>query len=187
MTKRRRTQVLLALLSSIAGGAIGSYPFLTSKNLGKPLGRNVPVEPPNEANRVSHRLGFSLVYPPNWEILVTEDQPDPSINGPPSINGFPRTLIPSRISGIYVARLGKQRPDVSADRRTEFQGEPAYEHVSGRPGNWDDPPQFNYAIAFQRNGTWYRLLYGIGQERDTLPATVKPYFETFKAESRTAE
>lgn len=137
MRAGRQRPILLALLF-VVGSAIGWFlPNLTSNNSGKPLGRSIPTEPPNEVNRISHRLGFSLVYPPNWAILVTDGPLDPSING------YPRSLIPSRRSGIInIARLSNREPDLSGLRLIEFQGEPACEHISRRPGNWNDPPQF---------------------------------------------
>jgi hypothetical protein len=84
--------VCIAIL--VPAGAFFLYPIVTSENFGKPLGRAVPTEPPDEANRVHHPQGFSLIYPPNWEVRAEDS---------PIIHGYPRSLLPTRASAVIAA------------------------------------------------------------------------------------
>jgi hypothetical protein len=154
------------------------FPIVTSENFGKPLGRAVPTEPPDEANRVHHPQGFSLVFPPNWEIRAEDS---------PIIHGYPRSLIPSRASTVIAAsKSGRvEPPDMTDFHPTSFQGQLAYERMSYRPGTWDDPPQFTYIMFFVRDACRYELVYSRGADPPLLPEMIRRYFATFQVE-RTA-
>lgn len=167
---------LASLAISLSLCAYLLHPYYLSENFGKPLGQDIPTEPPDEANRVMHPLGFSIVYPPNWVVRI-------QVEDDKSIVGEARKVLPSRRSGrIYVRRLGNIAPEISGCRPTEFQGQPAYEESSRRVGNWEDPPQFNHHMFFRRRGDWYQLSYMIGAEPPALPEMIRRFFETFRAE-----
>jgi hypothetical protein len=177
--RRRRIEFLVIAVCVLLVPIICiSWLFITSENFGKPLGRDLPDEPPVEANRVVHPQGFSLVYPPNWDVSVSDVVDN-------SINGYPRSLLPRRHSGvIYVERIEKKMPGGLSDRRLiKFQGRTAYEQISLERGDWERPPYFGYNIIFYRNGDWYRIVYTIWQDRATLPAMILRYLETFRIES----
>ncbi|MHC5540983.1 hypothetical protein ACYOEI_22400 [Singulisphaera rosea] len=169
-----RRELLVCLAITLCLCAYLFHPFYLSENFGKPLGQDTPTEPPDEANRLVHPLGFSIVYPPNWVPRIqVEDK---------SIVGEPRKLIPSRTSAtIYARKLGVIAPELSECRPIEFQGQPAYEESSRRDGNWDEPPRFSHHIFFQRRGDWYQLSYWIGADPPALPETIRRFINTFRA------
>jgi hypothetical protein len=154
------------------------WPILTSENFGKPLGQAIPTEPPDEANRVVHPQGFSIIVPPNWEPRISDDPPFVAIGA------APRMLLPSRWSaGLRVGRRPEKLPlDVADHRPTRFQGMPAFEHVTRQPGVFlDRPPRFFYTLVFQRDGVGYELGYHLADDRESLPPNMQQYFNTFRS------
>jgi hypothetical protein len=158
-------------------------PIWGSPNFGKPHGRAIPDQPPDEANRVVNPQGFSIVFPPNWETHVEDSKEFPVISA------NPRTVIPSRWedAALAVERWPEDRPPDLADfKPTVFQGKAAYERISTHPGTGDfpdrRPPRFIDLLAFQRNGAWYRLIYWVTDDRKTRPPIMLRYFNTFRVD-----
>jgi hypothetical protein len=186
MTKRSRiTEIAVVLIIILwCGGFFGFLlrPFWTSDVRPWEEGRDVPSEEPQEANRVIHPHGFSIVIPKNWEVLVWA--PD---NGTlaSSIASFPKCRIPRRSSASLgvVQGTAEPPPDLTGYGTTTFQGNPAFRRVFTREGVFlDDPPQFVCVLWFQRDKNWYRILYRVCEERENLPPIVQRYFETFRIE-----
>jgi hypothetical protein len=180
---RRRwlRECLIALVVPCPFWLLLWWPIWTSPNYGKPLGRGIPAEPPDEANRVVHPQGFSIILPPNWEATILGAS-SPVAGG---IMAFPRQLFPTRSAGIHLINYGKRSPiDLPGYRPAMFQGKPAFEWVSTRPGVFlDSPPLFHYSLAFQRAGAWYELMYSLSRDQGAIPQVVQQYFNTFQDQS----
>ena len=181
--RRRRWAVdaLIIVTGIVAGSLVLLWPVFNSKNWGKPLGRAVPLEPPDEANRVGHPQGFSIIYPPNWEVRVQDAPPKPSLNG------SPRSLIPSRNHAmLLVVKHGRDVPfDLSGFHPVEFQGEPAHEEEAVRQVQYEKPPAFVYGLIFQRGGCWYEVRYYNPDQLPSLPEIIRQYLSTFRTDIST--
>jgi hypothetical protein len=160
------------------------WPILTSPNFGKPLGRGVPIELPDEANRVVHPQGFSIILPPNWDATILSAASAPAGR----ILAAPRQLLPARWhASLTLSNYGKRTAiDLPEHRPVWFQGMPAFEGISTRPGVFlERPPHFHYSLAFQRAGAWYELTYSLSSEQTTIPQIIQSYLNTFKDKSDT--
>jgi hypothetical protein len=181
---RRRwlRECLIALVVSCPFWLLLWWPIGTSPNSGAPLGRGIPAEPPDEANRVVHPQGFSIILPPNWESTIL----GVSSSDAGEIVAFPRQLVPTRSgAGIVLSNYGKRSPtDLSDAQPVRFQGKPAFERVSTRPGVFlDSPPLFRYSLAFQRAGAWYELMDSLARDQRAIPQVIQQYFNTFRDQS----
>ncbi len=172
--------IFICVISPIVGCMLS--PILTSPNFGKPRGRAIPDQLPDEANRVVNSQGFSLVIPPNWESWIGDSESFAMIGA------SPRELIPRRWSPRFaVERQPKDRATDLADfKPTVFQGKAAHERISTYPGNGDvvdpRPPLFTYVLIFQRDGAWYKMIYFVPDDRDSLPPIMLRYFNTFRVD-----
>ena len=142
-----------------------------------PRGDPIPLQQPDERNRVHHPMGFSLVVPSNWDHHI-------------SFNSGPLVLAP-RDSGsvarrskalIVVTHLGHHRPeDLEHLRPTSFQGQEAYEGMRVvRPWTFDDGAWSEYMLFLAHDGDWYEVRYGIAEERTVLPSKVSQYLNTLR-------
>jgi hypothetical protein len=146
-----------------------------------PRGDPIPSQPPQEANRVHHPAGFSIVCPPRWEPHVRR-----------TLESFPETLILSpqtpgpyarRSSALIVVnRLGTARPtEIEGLQPTIFQGQPAFERMQVvRTSTFDDPAWSNYELVLSHGPNWYLVSYGIAEERTTLPPMIQRYLNTLR-------
>ncbi|QDV41089.1 hypothetical protein Enr13x_09270 [Stieleria neptunia] len=143
-------------------------------------GRDIPSEPPRESNRIVHPNGFSIINPNNWKsklILAS----DPYM--PPTIAISPRSTRVTRRYGVSlsVTQLPEDRVDIEGFRHSEFQGQPAHEHITTRDGSFmDDPPAMSYTLCFQREGIWFEIRYSIFDSYDDLPDMIESYIATFR-------
>jgi hypothetical protein len=152
-------------------------PIVTSENFGKPMGQSIPSRPPDEANRVVHPAGFSLIFPPNWEVRVEgEDKRAGRVSGVPR-NLDLRSRTPAWICSTKYGTTTRPFPD-QGFRSISFQGKPAFERRETKRG---DKPHFRCTLFFQRGGEWYVLVYLVTQDRDSLPPMIQAYFDTFQA------
>jgi hypothetical protein len=141
-----------------------------------PRGEAIPLQPPDERNRVHHPLGFSLVAPPNW---------DRHISG--SLVLIPKT--PGRYArrsraSIVVTRLGNDQPaDLKRLEQTSFLGRSAHEGMQiVRPWTFDDGALSEYTLYVTHGGDWYEIRYSIAEERTQLPGEVRRYLNTLRWE-----
>jgi hypothetical protein len=139
-----------------------------------PAGDPIPRRPPDEANRLRHPAGFSMVVPPNWGSHV-----DGSLLIAP--------LTPGRYARrskalIAVSCLGRDEPpDLESMQRTLFLGREAYEEMRVvRRWTFDDGAWSEYRLYLRRGGDWYEVKYGITEERTTLPDAVRLYLDTLR-------
>lgn len=150
------------------------WPLLTTR-----VGQDVPLTGPNEANRVEHPSGFSIVAPPNWTGRAVGGDPD----FPPSIYLYPQSAFPRRYSAtLGVMRyLGKPERDLEGAKDTVFQGQPAFEHISMAPyRGFESPAHFGYKLIFPRGDKWYAIQFGICVELGDVPAVFREYFDSFR-------
>ena len=135
-----------------------------------PLGSPIPTEPPDEANRVHHPSGISLVLPPYW-LLSRHD----------FFDARPRD-IPGRRSKAFIvitSNGSSAQHDTAGWSSVLFQGQPAKERmVVEREYTLDDGALSCYSLWFQRSGRTYLVKYGLAEERTELPAMVRKYLET---------
>jgi hypothetical protein len=155
------------------------WPIITAENFGRPLGRIIPDELPQETRRVRHPGGFSLVYPRDWDVRTSNVSTDMV-----SIGGSPRVLLPARrVGGMGVFRFrDMDLSEVTKHRKVQFQGEDAYEEIWTKEGNWDDPPGFSYTLYFRRAGVWYQIGFSAPLDLERPPPVILRYFSTFRVE-----
>ena len=140
-----------------------------------PAGRPIPTEPPDEANRVHHRSGISIVLPPNW-VLSKLDFFDARPRGVPGKR--------SKAMLVIMANGDRGLLNVEGLAPVSFQGQPAYEKmIVERHDTFDDPAMSRYTLQFQRDGRSYFVHYGIAEERTELPPMVRRYLETLAFET----
>ena len=141
-----------------------------------PQGQNIPTEQPDESRRLHHPDGFSIVMPPNWET------PPWALRSGESLTMWPRKPYPSKGgTSINVFRL-QRPPDFESLSTTIFQGQPAYEHKAVLH-NWQLDDQYDlseYALTFERFGSWYRIIYQFGAIRGEVPEMIRRYLETLR-------
>ncbi|QDV46746.1 hypothetical protein Enr13x_66550 [Stieleria neptunia] len=102
---------------------------------------------------------------------------------PPTIAISPRSTRVTRRYGVSlsVTQLPEDRVDIEGFRHSEFQGQPAHEHITTRDGSFmDDPPAMSYTLCFQREGIWFEIRYSIFDSYDDLPDMIESYIATFR-------
>lgn len=138
----------------------------------------IPNGPPDEANRLHHPRGFSIVVPAGWVVHVTDADPYFSLSARPW-SRFPRRIP----VGISVRRCGPDEPTgPSDDRPTEFQGLPAREGQEVRQLIHERPLQFAYRLTFRRGDSRYEISYLHPGVIRTLPDAVRDYLSTFRVD-----
>lgn len=137
-------------------------------------GRYLPSRPPEEADRVHHPAGFSLIVPGDWKSLIMEGEGD---GFPPAINANPGDA--SRYAPVINVRILGRKDFAAAVMNATFQRQPAREEINkGNVG--DNYPMFSYSLTFERNGTPFQLSYTTFTERDSVPKEIRQYLETFQ-------
>jgi len=128
--------VLLALLS----------PLL----LGIPSGALwLPKTLPDEAARVVHPKGFSIIPPPGWVVKVGSDH----INLQPGSKGMRYT------PGLsIVAHKSDTAPELSQFHEAVFSEIKAYEMTLPTSGN-GDVPYLRYHVFLRHEEYWYEVFY----------------------------
>ncbi len=139
----------------------------------------VPSRPPDEAHRVVHPRGFSIVVSPGWKSQIGRSSFE-------SITATAWQLVPDRhpaqirleTSGTRKPS-GAHNPDLSP---ASFQGRPARVSTGVASGG-KVSPLFDYYLYFQRGGQWYTLSYWAPWKYKSLPPMIQQYFSTFRHES----
>jgi hypothetical protein len=177
--RERRPTVLIELAVVVLIIAFLSACLLPIvRNSGGPAGDPIPKVAPDEAHRIYHPSGFSIVVPPDWSA------PDRG-----SLALYPKS--PGRYARrskafLLIAPIGGRRPEeVEGLAKTSFQGQEAFEGMEViRHDTFDDPPWSEYRLIFRRGEDWYLVQYGIAEERTTLPDMVRRYIDTLSWEGR---
>jgi hypothetical protein len=147
---------------------------------GDPGGYWIPKHPPDEANRIHHPSGFSIVRPPDWIAEASsfeESDTDTLVLAPgckrmrycPRIN-VTRLTQPPELEGFSEATLGPYQ----AHRKLDVQ-------IGG-----GDEPYFMCEYVVLSRQTWFRIVYvtpngpwGKPQYND-VPVEIAKYLETFR-------
>ena len=170
---RRITRAELVILAVIVGVLAFLWSFVRDPN--GPRGDPIPAQPPSEVNRQHNPLGFSIVMPVNWTCATTAGE----------LAAVPRTH--SRFSRrskamIVVSWAGRDRPtDIEDFQRTTFRGQKAYEVMRiMRRWTFDDGAFSEYTLYVRHADDWYKVRYGIAEERTTLPDIIRQYISTLQ-------
>lgn len=160
--------VLIALL----------YPAVQyDRNPKGPHGRMLPLEPPDEANRVAHVSGISIVAPKNWDQVRERGPGWPSLTI--AARGRPRARLKSIIS-IEETDL----PDAAVLERATpltFQGLPAYEHMEiVRKDTFDVPARSHYELYIKAPDRWWHVDFGVAATISSLPPSIRQYIDTIR-------
>jgi hypothetical protein len=179
---RRVSPIELAIIASIWGGlALLLWPIVRD-SMG-PTGEPIPSEPPDEANRIHHPAGFSMVVPPRWSTHVS-----------PALDVFPASLMMAPMSPgrrarrskalIVVTSLGAGPGSASGlegYQKVNFSGLEAHEMMAvTRQWTLDDGAWSEYDLYLRHGGNWYHVTYGLAAERTTLPPMIRRYIGTLR-------
>jgi hypothetical protein len=141
-----------------------------------PSGEPIPVLPPDEANRVHHPAGFSIVAPRNW-----------GSHSGGSLLMAP--LSPGRYARrskalLHVSWIGRDRPPgLEGLQAVGPAGQEAYEGMRVvRRWTFDDGAWSEYDLYLRHGEDWYVVRYGIAEERTILPEMVRRYIGTLRWE-----
>jgi hypothetical protein len=146
-----------------------------------PAGNPMPEALPDEAARVRHPLGFSMVVPPGWGPYTAGSE------------GVGRLSMYTRINKRKNARIavtcfGRETPQLEGLRKTRFLGHEAYEKMEVlRPWTFDDGAWSKYTLWFRRGGDWYEIEYDTSEERTTVPPVIQRYLNTLRFDDRPPE
>lgn len=146
-------------------------------------GDAIPTEPPDEARRLQHPAGFSVVVPPDWEPAgMPLRKSDPMVRLFPAVPKGKNCPVRRAKAGLVISNLGTSRPaDLGSFRRITFQGQRAYERMEvRRESTFDDPAQSEYRLYVQTDGGWFAVDYFIAEGRTTLPPMIRDYIGTLR-------
>ncbi len=137
-------------------------------------GKLIPVDLPDEKNRLWNDAGFSLILPPDWKTFNRDFE-----SGGGSLEGAAGFRYPSRLGVTCFGR--EQEPWGGIDpswQRTTFQGQPAFIEV-GRDTAWESAKCWR-TLYFQRGGLWFALSATARGKHDDLPPIFTRYLNTFR-------
>lgn len=169
------TRIELVIVSAIIAGLVAViYPVVqATRNPRGPHGETYPSEPPNEANRITHPTGLSIILPANWD-----DLSDTSRFLRIAARGTPGRRLKSDIV-IGQCEPGPDESTISQCKTIQFQGSLAYEVCRvERKDSFDDPASSSYSLYVQRRGVWWHVNYLVSDEMNVLPDSVRQYIET---------
>ena len=173
----------LAVVALIVGGlAFLIWPAVNVDCTGS-TGSAIPAGPPDEARRLRHPAGFSVIVPPDWqsrEIPLRKD--DPSLRLFPQVPKGPSCPVRRAEAGLVIANLGAGRPPaLDGFQRIAFQGRAAYERMDvTRTSTFDDQARSEYTMYIERDADWFLVTYFIAEARTELPSSVRDYIETIR-------
>ena len=136
-----RTELMIVLV--ILGGLFASlYPALErTQNSKGPHGETYPSAGLNEANRITHPTGLSIILPANWDDLSGRS---------PILRIAARGMPMRRQKSVISIRQSDSEPDqrtLDRCKKLQFQNSPAYEMcIVGRKKSFDDPASSSYDL-----------------------------------------
>lgn len=171
-----RTELVI-VLAIIAGLFALLYPAVqNARNAKGPHGETYPSTAPNEASRVTHPTGISIVLPVNWDNLSSTDPISTTLRI--AARGTPGRRLKSVIA---ISQCHPEPDQQTLDRCTKlrFQDSPAYEICRvERNDSFDDPARSSYDLYIQRQDGWWCVNYLVADEINVLPNSIRQYIET---------
>lgn len=157
--------------SVIAGFFIWGIPILEQLRPEGPHGEMIPAEPPQEANRVFHANGLSIIAPKNW------NQPmERASSLVIAARGTPGRRLRS---AIFVNPTAP--PNLTEFTTTTLNGLPAYEKMEVmREDTFDDPASSRYQLYVDDSGQWWNVTFLVQDSIRTLPAGIRQYIDTIR-------
>ena len=171
-----RTEFVIVLVI-VAGLIALLYPAVQSvRNPKGPHGEKYPSTAPDEANRVTHPTGFSIILPPNWDNLSSEDRTSPFLRI--AARGASGRRLKSVIA-IWKCDPEPDQQTLDRCKTLRFQDSPAYEICRvERKDTFDDPASSSYDLYIQRQDGWWHVNYMVADEINVLPNSIRQYVET---------
>lgn len=152
------------------------YPVVQrTRNPNGPHGEIYPSVAPNEANRITHQTGLSIILPENWDDLSGTS---------PILRIACRGTPLQRLSSVITISQRNPKPDqqtLARYKAIQFQGYPAYEMCSTERKDFlDDPATSSYDLLIQREDVWWHVNYMVADEMSVLPNSIRQYIETIE-------
>lgn len=169
--------VVIAMIAIALGFLL--YPAIEERLRYGPAGEMIPSEPPDEAHRIVHASGLSIVAPENWELMHDRPQ-NPTLT-------IAARVLPSGgrlISYIEIRKLdsGDEEPDVTGFKQTQFQSYPAFERMVAdeRTRGASDRRYSTYDLYVDRDGEWWSIRFDIADVLTELPPEIRSYIDTVR-------
>lgn len=154
---------------------------LAVRNPKGPSGEMIPSAPPDEARRVVHPTGLSIVAPVNWDQIRDRGPLTPFLCV--ACRGAPGVRLKSYIS----VEQCEHAPDNDFFQRmgfakVQFQQQPAYElaEIRKKAVMFDDPGMSVYLLYAERNKRWWMITLLTADERTVVPKQLQQYIDTIQ-------
>jgi hypothetical protein len=176
--KRWSITELLVVVAILGGLSALLYSALQQvRNPKGPHGELVPTAAPEEANRIVHATGLSIVAPKNWDQIRDEGPDVPFLCV--AARGIPGGRLTSFITIHSTERPGETL--LSGATRVSFQGFPAYERMAiDRASTFDDPARSTYSLYVDAAGDWWAITWVVADAVRELPPEIKKYIDTVR-------
>ncbi|MBL8849445.1 MAG: hypothetical protein JNG89_07165 [Planctomycetaceae bacterium] len=153
------------------------YPAIEWRLRNGPPGEVIPTVPPNEARRLVHPSGLSIVRPKNWEKNHHWSAHDPTLRI------WPRRYPPGgRMPSVITVQKwpAPEPPDVTGFTPLQFQSYPACERMQVYRNN-NSTKNSLYEMYVDRNGEWWMISFGLaGEQMTELPPEIRQYIDTVR-------
>jgi len=170
---------LVIVLTIIGGLSAILYPVIQSiRNSRGPDGDVYPTAAPNEANRVTHPTGLSIVAPVNWD--QTHDMGPATQYLQIAARGTPGRRLRAVIA-VWRCDPEPNQQTISHCKQLQFQGVPAYEICQvRREDTFDDPASSSYDLYVERKGVWWQVNFLVADKMALLPNSIRQYINTIQ-------
>jgi len=143
-----------------------------------PAGDSIPAESPDEANRIVHASGLSIIAPQNWD-QIRDRGPDVEFL---CIAARNRQLHKRLRSFITISEADQPTPATLSDYvAVAFQGSSAYECLRvDREYSFDDGARSSYSLYVNAEGRWWYIEWRVAETIREMPPQIKEYLDTIK-------
>ena len=155
------------------------YPAVQrARNPNGPHGEVYPTASPDEANRISHPSGVSIIAPLNWEQMPGLGAETPYVEI--AARGTPRRRLRSIIT---VSKCGAEPSQslLDACEQTQFQQLKAFETCQVlRDSTFDDPASSRFDLYVKQSDVWWQISVLVADRMPVLPGALRQYVETVR-------
>lgn len=179
LARKRSSIVEWLVVVAILGGLFALlYPAVQQvRNPKGPYGKMIPTAAPEEADRIVHATGLSIVAPKNWDQIRDEGPDVPFLCV--AARGIPGARLKS-----FITIQRTEPPDetiLSGAARVPFQGFPAYERMGiDRASTFDDPAWSSYSLYVDAAGEWWVITWVVADAIRQLPPEIRTYIDTVR-------